>query len=291
MKVLELVLLFVACFSAVFNVLCYFLNLSLLPNIFYHFILAVVCIIIVIVVLFIYLKSDATVNSEKEFEEDNTDKQKLKEDNVDDNNQLNPVNSFENDLAEDNTDKQKLNDVNDDNQQLNPVNSFENDLAEDNNLENKEMIEENISNQEDIVEENEFDESNDIIDKSDGFAKTIQNDKNELSFSIDQNNKVDSELTNTQILYINNSDNSYIDDRGLPQLVVTKEIDSQKVSNAYLQQQLTDQQKLLELQKEEEQYLLEEKQERTIEILKVVLVILVIVNLLLLAYFIYLRVL
>ena len=260
MKVLELVLLFVACFSAVFNVLCYFLNLSLLPNIFYHFILAVVCIIIVIVVLFIYLKSDATVNSEKEFEEDNTD-------------------------------KQKLNDDNDDNQQLNPVNSFENDFAEENNLENKEMIEENISNQEDIVEENEFDESNDIIDKSDGFAKTIQNDKNELSFSIDQNNKVDSELTNTQILYINNSDNSYIDDRGLPQLVVTKEIDSKKVSNAYMQQQLTDQQKLLELQKEEEQYLLEEKQERTIEILKVVLVILVIVNFLLLAYFIYLRVL
>ena len=260
MKVLELVLLFVACFSAVFNVLCYFLNLSLLPNIFYHFILAVVCIIIVIVVLFIYLKSDATVNSEKEFEEDNTD-------------------------------KQKLNDDNDDNQQLNTVNSFENDFVEGNNLENKEMTEENISNQEDIVEENEFDESNDIIDKSDGFAKTIQNDKNELSFSIDQNNKVDSELTNTQILYINNSDNSYIDDRGLPQLVVTKEIDSQKVSNAYLQQQLTDQQKLLELQKEEEQYLLEEKQERTIEILKVVLVILVIVNLLLLAYFIYLRVL
>ena len=259
MKVLELVLLFVACFSAVFNVLCYFLNLSLLPNIFYHFILAVVCIIIVIVVLFIYLKSDATVNSEKEFEEDNTD-------------------------------KQKLNDDNDDKKQLNPVNSFENDFAEDSNLENKEMIEENISNQEDIVEENEFDESNDIIDKSDGFAKTIQNDKNELSFSIDQNNKVDSELTNTQILYINNSDNSYIDDRGLPQLVVTKEIDSKKVSNAYLQQQLTDQQKLLELQKEEEQYLLEEKQERTIEILKVVLVILVIVNLLLLAYFIYLRV-
>ncbi len=260
MKVLELVLLFVACFSAVFNVLCYFLNLSLLPNIFYHFILAVVCIIIVIVVLFIYLKSDATVNSEKEFEEDNTD-------------------------------KQKLNDDNDDNQQLNPVNSLENDFAEESVLENKEMIEENISNQEDIVEENEFDESNDIIDKSDGFAKTIQNDKNELSFSIDQNNKVDSELTNTQILYINNSDNSYIDDRGLPQLVVTKEIDSKKVSNAYLQQQLTDQQKLLELQKEEEQYLLEEKQERTIEILKVVLVILVIVNLLLLAYFIYLRVL
>ena len=260
MKVLELVLLFVACFSAVFNVLCYFLNLSLLPNIFYHFILAVVCIIIVIVVLFIYLKSDAIVNSEKEFEEDNTD-------------------------------KQKLNDDNDDNQQPNTVNSFENDLAEESILENKEMIEENISNQEDIVEENEFDESNDIIDKSDGFAKTIQNDKNELSFSIDQNNKVDSELTNTQILYINNSDNSYIDDRGLPQLVVTKEIDSQKVSNAYLQQQLTDQQKLLELQKEEEQYLLEEKQERTIEILKVVLVILVIVNLLLLAYFIYLRVL
>ena len=260
MKVLELVLLFVACFSAVFNVLCYFLNLSLLPNIFYHFILAVVCIIIVIVVLFIYLKSDATVNSEKEFEEDNTD-------------------------------KQKLNDDNDDKKQLNPVNSFENDLAEESILENKEMIEENISNQEDIVEENEFDESNDIIDKSDGFAKTIQNDKNELSFSIDQNNKVDSELTNTQILYINNSDNSYIDDRGLPQLVVTKEIDSKKVSNAYLQQQLTDQQKLLELQKEEEQYLLEEKQERTVEILKVVLVILVIVNLLLLAYFIYLRVL
>ena len=260
MKVLELVLLFVACFSAVFNVLCYFLNLSLLPNIFYHFILAVVCIIIVIVVLFIYLKSDATVNSKKEFEEDTTD-------------------------------KQKLNDDNDDNQQLNTVNSFENDFVEGNNLENKEMIEENISNQEDIVEENEFDESNDIIDKSDGFAKTIQNDKNELSFSIDQNNKVDSELTNTQILYINNSDNSYIDDRGLPQLVVTKEIDSKKVSNAYLQQQLTDQQKLLELQKEEEQYLLEEKQERTIEILKVVLVILVIVNLLLLAYFIYLRVL
>ena len=260
MKVLELVLLFVACFSAVFNVLCYFLNLSLLPNIFYHFILAVVCIIIVIVVLFIYLKSDATVNSEKEFEEDNTDKQKLNEDN-------------------------------DDNKQPNPVNSFENDFVEGNNLENKEMTEENISNQEDIVEENEFDESNDIIDKSDGFAKTIQNDKNELSFSIDQNNKVDSELTNTQILYINNSDNSYIDDRGLPQLVVTKEIDSKKVSNAYLQQQLTDQQKLLELQKEEEQYLLEEKQERTIEILKVVLVILVIVNLLLLAYFIYLRVL
>ena len=287
MKVLELVLLFVACFSAVFNVLCYFLNLSLLPNIFYHFILAVVCIIIVIVVLFIYLKSDATVNSEKEFEEDNTDKQKLNDDN-EDNQQLNTVNSFENDLAEDNTDKQKLND---DNQQLNTVNSFENDLAEDNNLENKEMIEDSISNQEDIVEENEFDESNDIIDKSDGFAKTIQNDKNELSFSIDQNNKVDSELTNTQILYINNSDNSYIDDRGLPQLVVTKEIDSQKVSNAYLQQQLTDQQKLLELQKEEEQYLLEEKQERTIEILKVVLVILVIVNLLLLAYFIYLRIL
>ena len=260
MKVLELVLLFVACFSAVFNVLCYFLNLSLLPNIFYHFILAVVCIIIVIVVLFIYLKSDATVNSEKEFEEDNTD-------------------------------KQKLNDDNDDNQQPNPVNSFENDFTEDSIVENKEMIEENISNQEDIVEENEFDESNDIIDKSDGFAKTIQNDKNELSFSIDQNSKVDSELTNTQILYINNSDNSYIDDRGLPQLVVTKEIDSKKVSNAYLQQQLTDQQKLLELQKEEEQYLLEEKQERTIEILKVVLVILVIVNLLLLAYFIYLRVL
>ena len=257
MKVLELVLLFVACFSAVFNVLCYFLNLSLLPNIFYHFILAVVCIIIVIVVLFIYLKSDSPVDSEKEFEEDNTDKQKLNDDN-DDNQQINPVNSFENDLAEDNTDKQKLNDDNDDNQQpntvnsfendlaedntdkqklnddnddnqqLNPVNSFENDFAEENNLENKEMIEENISNQEDIVEENEFDESNDIIDKSDGFAKTIQNDKNELSFSIDQNNKVDSELTNTQILYINNSDNSYIDDRGLPQLVVTKEIDSKK---------------------------------------------------------------
>ena len=61
---------------------------------------------------------------------------------------------------------QLLCNYNDDNQQLNPVNSLENDFAEDNNLENKEMIEENISNQEDIVEENEFDENVTVIKTS-----------------------------------------------------------------------------------------------------------------------------
>lgn len=104
--------------------------------------------------------------------------------------------------------------------------------------------------------------------------------------------KINADLTDTQIMFINKSDNSYINDQGLPQLNVTKELSQDKIKiyeKIYQKQQEIDEETQRQLDEEEKQYLLEEKYENTIHILTVVIILLVLANLVFGAYYAYLR--
>lgn len=104
--------------------------------------------------------------------------------------------------------------------------------------------------------------------------------------------KINADLTDTQIMFINKSDNSYINDQGLPQLNVTKELSQDKIKTyekIYQKQQEIDEETQKQLDEEEQQYLLEEKYENTIHILTVVIILLVLANLVFGAYYAYLR--
>ena len=41
--------------------------------------------------------------------------------------------------------------------------------------------------------------------------------------------KINADLTDTQIMFINKSDNSYINEEGFPQLIVTKELSKDQI--------------------------------------------------------------
>ena len=93
-------------------------------------------------------------------------------------------------------------------------------------------------------------------------------------------------------MIINKSDNSYINDQGLPQLNVTKELSQDKIKTyekIYQKQQEIDEETQKQLDEEEQQYLLEEKYENTVHILTVVIILLVLANLVFGAYYAYLR--
>ena len=93
-------------------------------------------------------------------------------------------------------------------------------------------------------------------------------------------------------MFINKSDNSYINEEGFPQLIVTKELSKDQIKTyeqLYQNQKEIDEETQRQLDEEEKQYLQEEKYENIIHILTVVIVLLVLANLVLGAYYAYLR--
>ncbi len=100
------------------------------------------------------------------------------------------------------------------------------------------------------------------------------------------------ELTETQMIYIEGSESSYLNTQGLPQLVITDQVASKDIKKANLIFREIEKQETLEkqqLDKEELEYLKEEKEENIISVLITAAVILGLLNIALLFYYLYTR--
>lgn len=100
------------------------------------------------------------------------------------------------------------------------------------------------------------------------------------------------DLTNTQMMYIEQSESSYLNTQGVPQLVVTDQVDSKDLKKANyiykeIEKQKIDEQS--ELEQEELEFLKEEKEENIISLLTMIIVALVIGNIVLLVYYLFTR--
>ncbi|MDI9540530.1 MAG: hypothetical protein QM204_03530 [Bacillota bacterium] len=100
------------------------------------------------------------------------------------------------------------------------------------------------------------------------------------------------ELTDTQMMYIEQSESSYLNTQGLPQLVITNQVDSKDVKRAdHVFKEIEKQENIdkQELYKEELKYLKEEKEENIISALSIATAILIFLNIVLIAYYFLLR--
>lgn len=141
-----------------------------------------------------------------------------------------------------------------------------------------EIEDDSIDNQEEINEENTDVDNHEIDDQDDNVEE--------------EPIKVNADLTETQIMYINKSDNSYINDEGMPQLMVTNEMSKDKINSyeqQYQKQKEFEEEYQRKVDEEEQMYLRLEKYENIIHILTIIIVLLVLANLALGAYYIYLR--
>lgn len=169
------------------------------------------------------------------------------------------------------------------------------DLSSDNK---QEIISE--ENQQQLVEEDsdqqKIENQQDISQQVQQHADTVEQQQEEFNEQQEQieplPQKINADLTDTQIMFINKSDNSYINEEGFPQLIVTKELSKDQIKTyeqLYQNQKEIDEETQRQLDEEEKQYLQEEKYENIIHILTVVIVLLVLANLVLGAYYAYLR--
>ena len=96
------------------------------------------------------------------------------------------------------------------------------------------------------------------------------------------------------MLYIENSESSYLNTQGLPQLVITNKVDSKNIKRAneiYREVEKKETADQLAIEKEELEYLKEEKEESIISKLSIISVILALLNIAVLIYYFYTRIL
>lgn len=254
-KILLVILLYALIGFSFFALIAYFKQIKIFPDINYQFYIGAVCILLAIIDIICLSKS------EKKHDEDIVISEE-----TDDNDDIN-----ENISEMTVTEQPSLQEVSHDevHQTVNEEQIF---------FDCEDQIEDDLDdNQEEINEENTE------IDNQ----KEIKNDNIDV-----EPIKVNADLTETQIMYINKSDNSYINDEGMPQLMVTNEMSKDKINlyeQQYQKQKEFEEENRIKADEEEQMYLRLEKYENIIHILTIVIILLVLANLALGAYYIYLR--
>ncbi|MGI6608221.1 MAG: hypothetical protein ACOX1F_04495 [Erysipelotrichaceae bacterium] len=261
--------LFVGCFS----LLTYYNGVYLLKNPVYQLfsgIAVLIIAVVLIIVQFVFRKSDNVFDTEEEDEEFLTEEES-------DNENYDFADSKEVEIVK--------------------INDDDIIIVEEKKPDNEVKVLYNVKQEE--TEENQIiEEKTDnslLLEKLQGEIKPEENEVHLEKISKDILNEKSeplSDLTDTQLLYIEKSESSYLNTQGFPQLVITDEVKSKDVVIANQIYKEIEKQNVIKQQKsdkEDLEYFKEEKEENTIYALSITIAILIILNFFLLVYYYFTR--
>lgn len=298
-RLIMLICIYASLFIGCFSLLTYYNEVYLLENSIYQLILAITALVIglilIVVQFFVKKKENFDADTEDdEFTEKERDELFLSQ------KQEERISFVEEEIIDDNyefTDSEEI--------EINEKTKEEIIVEEENPKDVLEVlhdtlslkkIEESQNDEEIIVEEivvEEIGEKSQILEeKSDEQKKVYLESVAKDILTEEVLPTVD--LTDTQMLYIENSESSYLNTQGLPQLVITNKVDSKNIKRAneiYREVEKKETADQLAIEKEELEYLKEEKEESIISKLSIISVILALLNIAVLIYYFYTRIL
>lgn len=305
-RLIVLLCIYASLFIGCFSLITYYNEVYLIENPLYQFVIAIVALVIalvLIVIQFTIKKKNKTVDVEEMEEE------LLKED-------LEDFSLNDEEILDDNyefVDSMEIEFMNFENLQDNKKENDDNQETitsenQDDYTKQQELI--IIDDQDETVEK----EKNviDVLHDTLSMKKITEDSKETTTEKLTENEVIEKEivhlekvaediiteevdakvdLTDTQMMYIEQSKSSYLNTQGLPQLVVTDQVDSKDVKKANQIYQEIEKQQIIEkntlevLEREELLYLQEEKEERIISILSFMVFVLILANIALVVYF------
>ncbi len=305
-RLIVLLCIYASLFIGCFSLITYYNEVYLIENPLYQFVIAIVALVIalvLIVIQFTIKKKNKTVDVEEMEEE------LLKED-------LEDFSLNDEEILDDNyefVDSMEIEFMNFENLQDNKKENDDNQETitsenQDDYTKQQELI--IIDDQDETVEK----EKNviDVLHDTLSMKKITEDSKETTTEKLTENEVIEKEivhlekvaediiteevdakvdLTDTQMMYIEQSKSSYLNTQGLPQLVVTDQVDSKDVKKANQIYQEIEKQQIIEkntlevLEREELLYLQEEKEERIISILSFMVFVLILANVALVVYF------
>ena len=298
-RLIMLICIYASLFIGCFSLLTYYNEVYLLENSIYQLILAITALVIGLILIavqfFVKKKENFDVDAEDdEFTEKERDELLLSQ------KQEERISFVEEEIIDDNyefTDSEEI--------EINEKTKEEIIVEEENPKDVLEVLHDTLSlkkieesqNDEEIIVEDivveEIDEKSQILEeKSDEQKKVYLESVAKDILTEEVLPTVD--LTDTQMLYIENSESSYLNTQGLPQLVITNKVDSKNIKRAneiYREVEKIETADQLAIEKEELEYLKEEKEESIISKLSIISVILALLNIAVLIYYFYTRIL
>ena len=298
-RLIMLICIYASLFIGCFSLLTYYNEVYLLENSIYQLILAITALVIGLILIavqfFVKKKENFDVDAEDdEFTEKERDELLLSQ------KQEERISFVEEEIIDDNyefTDSEEI--------EINEKTKEEIIVEEENPKDVLEVLHDTLSlkkieesqNDEEIIVEDivveEIDEKSQILEeKSDEQKKVYLESVAKDIITEEVLPTVD--LTDTQMLYIENSESSYLNTQGLPQLVITNKVDSKNIKRAneiYREVEKKETADQLAIEKEELEYLKEEKEESIISKLSIISVILALLNIAVLIYYFYTRIL
>ena len=298
-RLIMLICIYASLFIGCFSLLTYYNEVYLLENSIYQLILAITALVIGLILIavqfFVKKKENFDADTEDdEFTEKERDELFLSQ------KQDEKISFLEEEIIDDNYEFTDFEEI-----EINERTKEEIIVEEENPKDVLEVlhdtlslkkIEESQNDEEIIVEEivvEEIDEKSQILEeKSDEQKKVYLESVAKDILTEEVLPTVD--LTDTQMLYIENSESSYLNTQGLPQLVITNKVDSKNIKRAneiYREVEKKETADQLAIEKEELEYLKEEKEESIISKLSIISVILALLNIAVLIYYFYTRIL
>lgn len=293
-RLIMLICIYASLFIGCFSLLTYYNEVYLLENSIYQLILAITALVIGLILIavqfFVKKKENFDADTEDdEFTEKERDELFLSQ------KQDEKISFLEEEIIDDNYEFTDFEEI-----EINERTKEEIIVEEENPKDVLEVLHDTLSlkkieesqNDEEIIVE-EIDEKSQILEeKSDEQKKVYLESVAKDILTEEVLPTVD--LTDTQMLYIENSESSYLNTQGLPQLVITNKVDSKNIKRAneiYREVEKIETADQLAIEKEELEYLKEEKEESIISKLSIISVILALLNIAVLIYYFYTRIL
>ncbi|NMA15769.1 MAG: hypothetical protein GX935_00790 [Erysipelotrichia bacterium] len=298
-RLIMLICIYASLFIGCFSILTYYNEVYLLENSIYQLILAITALVIGLILIavqfFVKKKENFDADTEDdEFTEKERDELFLSQ------KQDEKISFLEEEIIDDNYEFTDFEEI-----EINERTKEEIIVEEENPKDVLEVLHDTLSlkkieesqNDEEIIVEDivveEIDEKSQILEeKSDEQKKVYLESVAKDIITEEVLPTVD--LTDTQMLYIENSESSYLNTQGLPQLVITNKVDSKNIKRAneiYREVEKIETADQLAIEKEELEYLKEEKEESIISKLSIISVILALLNIAVLIYYFYTRIL
>ena len=298
-RLIMLICIYASLFIGCFSLLTYYNEVYLLENSIYQLILAITALVIGLILIavqfFVKKKENFDADTEDdEFTEKERDELFLSQ------KQDEKISFLEEEIIDDNYEFTDFEEI-----EINEKTKEEIIVEEENPKDVLEVLHDTLSlkkieesqNDEEIIVEDivveEIDEKSQILEeKSDEQKKVYLESVAKDILTEEVLPTVD--LTDTQMLYIENSESSYLNTQGLPQLVITNKVDSKNIKRAneiYREVEKIETADQLAIEKEELEYLKEEKEESIISKLSIISVILALLNIAVLIYYFYTRIL
>lgn len=312
-RLIVLLCIYVALFIGCFLLITYYNGVYLLENPLYQLFIAIPSLIIAVILMivqFVSKKKSFTDNPEEEdyekLSDEEIDEYILSDEEIEDDN-YEFVDSSEIEFI--GIDKEKITDETVEDIKEKSVDKKENEIeyeiiVEDDEIISEEKPQDLIEVLYDTLSMKKIRETENMAEKAEKSVQQeiaveeVQPEKEEVHLEkvsqdvITEDVAIAVDLTNTQMLYIEQSESSYLNTQGIPQLVVTDQVDSKDLKKANYIYKEIEKQKISEqseLEQEELEFLKEEKEENIISLLTMIIVGLVIGNIVLLVYYLFTR--